>query len=83
MNNQRRKKLKNIMVVIESISSRLSDCIDDLNLVLYDEEEAFDNMPENLKYSERGERSQEAISVLEDSIENLEGVISNLDDIVL
>ena len=50
MNKQRRKEIANAIRQIENVVSSILD----------DEEEAFDNMPENLQYSERGDMSQEA-----------------------
>ena len=45
------------------------------------EELAFDNMPENLQYSMRGEESQEAIDVMSSAVESLDEAISQLEDI--
>ena len=41
----------------------------------------FDNMPENLQYSMRGEESQEAIDCMSEAISNLEEAIDQLNEI--
>ena len=46
-----------------------------------DEEEKFDNMPEGLQESERGEAMQEAIEQLETACDSLDEVISALEEI--
>lgn len=68
MNKQRRKIISECTLQIEQIKSTLED-------VKMDEEFAFDNMPENLQGSERGEEMEEAIDCLE-------GVINTLDDAI-
>ena len=75
MNKQRRKQ-------IDKILARLQDCIVELEQIRDDEQEAFDNLPEGLQYSERGEMMEEYISDIDDVLSNLEDCTSNLDDIV-
>lgn len=74
MNKQRRTEIKSIILELEVIKSRLDN-------VLSDEQYAFDNMPENLQYSMRGEESQEAIDYMEEAMSNLEEAISQLEEI--
>lgn len=74
MNNQRRKEIRDILSEIQNIKTRLE-------LVQMNEELAFDNMPENLQYSMRGEESQEAIDVMSSAVESLDEAISQLEDI--
>lgn len=75
MNNDRRKKIKKIIIDMESIKLLLED-------VLVDEESSFDNMPEGLQYSEKGEASQEAIDLMNEAVEGFEEVIDNLNSII-
>lgn len=65
MNNIRRKKLTTLYEQIEELKTLLED-------VHADEEEAFDNIPENLEGSERYEKSQEAVENLDCAISALE-----------
>lgn len=74
MNKQRRNEISKIVSELEILKSRLSD-------VLSEEQDAFDNMPENLQYSMRGEESQEAIDNIEEALSDIEEAISLLEDI--
>lgn len=85
MNNQRRKQLTNIAARIgritvpadidelESIKSEIED-------VLWDEQMAFDNMPESLQDSMRGEMSQDAQSNMEDAISRIDDFIADYEN---
>ena len=59
---------------LEHVKSRLES-------VHTEEEMVFDNMPENLQYSMRGEESQEAIDCMSEAISNLEEAIDQLNEI--
>lgn len=45
-----------------------------------EEESKFDNMPEGIQESERGEAMQEAIDKLDEIINTLESITDDLDD---
>ncbi len=67
----------------------LNDCLsaiknahDTLEAVRDEEEEAYDNMPEGLQYSERGDMMQEVIDNLDDVVGSLDDVISSLENVV-
>lgn len=70
MNKQRRKEIANTIRQIENVVSS----------ILADEEEAFENMPENLQESERGYTSQDAQDNLSNAIDALEEAIICLED---
>lgn len=74
MNKQRRNEIHDILSELQSIKTRLE-------MVQMNEELAFDNMPENLQYSMRGEESQEAIELMSSVVESLDEAISQLEDI--
>ena len=74
MNKQRRKSISEIIRNIESIKLSLEN-------VLSDEQDYFDNMPENLQGSIRGEESEEAIDILEEAVDGLDDIINSLQDI--
>jgi len=57
MNNSRRKKVES--------------AIDDLMSVVYEEQEAFDNLPVSIQCSDRGEVIEENVRCIEDAIEML------------
>ena len=75
MNKQRRKEL-------EKIQTKLSEAYTDLETIRDEEEEAYDNLPENIQDSERGEVMQDAISTLEDALNSIEEAIDYLNDIL-
>ena len=75
MNNKRRAEIRKIHMVLETILS-------DIERVKDEEEFAYDNMPENLQYSDRGEASQEAIDCLEEVYNNMEEIIDLLEEVV-
>lgn len=64
MNNTRRKAIARLYEQITAISDELED-------LKFEEDEARDNMPENLQGSARYEQSEEASQAMEDAIEYL------------
>ena len=74
MNKQRRsriQKIKQSLIVIKN----------ELNIVLDEEQISFDNMPENLQCSIKGNESEDAIDILEECSEGLEKIINILNEI--
>lgn len=85
MNNQRRKELTNIASTMESVCmpidiEELEGIKSDIEMVLMDEEMAFENMPEGLQYSYRGEMSQEAQDNMNEAIDAIDEFISDYED---
>lgn len=74
MNNKRRMEIQRVIEKIETINSLVED-------ILSEEQDAFDNMPESLQGSERGEISEAAQESLEATINALEEAISCLEEI--
>lgn len=74
MNKQRRMEIKNIIAELENIKTKLDN-------VFSEEQYAFDNMPENLQYSMRGEESQEAIDYMSEAVSSIEEAIDQLEGI--
>lgn len=58
MNNDKRKRIDQATALIEEARSIIEE-------ITQEESEAYENMPENLQSSERGELIQEAINNLE------------------
>lgn len=65
MNRARRKELSHAIELIEQAREILE-------AVMEEEQEAFDNLPESLQNSERGETMEEYIGVIEETIDNLD-----------
>ena len=61
MNKLRRKSLAEVIAKLEELDSLRQEAMEMLQGVLDEEQEAYDNMPESLQYSERGEQMQEYI----------------------
>ena len=72
MNNTRRKEL-------EKICCRLREVQADIELFQGEEEDAFDNLPEGIQDSERGETMEDAISQMEDACALLQETIEALE----
>lgn len=75
MNKTRRKNLATIIETLEAMKSSLEDVRDE-------EESAFDNLPESIQESERGETMQEIVDALYDACDSLEETIDSLNEIV-
>jgi hypothetical protein len=73
MNKLRRKAIRDIIAKLQLIGDKdaLGDCISDLENVLDDESEYFENIPENLQSSQRAMDSEDAIGTLEDVLDEL------------
>lgn len=71
MNNKRRKEISKVIDSLTEISNTLS-------ILAEEENEAFDNLPESLQDSSRGDDMQEWIDRLEGSQETIDGIIDEL-----
>lgn len=85
MNNQRRREIANIIISVESICmpvdiEDLEGVKSDIEMVLMDEEMAFDSMPENLQGSYRGMMSEEAQDNMNEAIDLIDEFISDYED---
>ncbi|SDW45670.1 hypothetical protein SAMN05216391_10864 [Lachnospiraceae bacterium KHCPX20] len=74
MNNARRK-------IISTISTKLDGIKSEVQNVMYEEQDAYDSMPENLQGSTRGEESEEAIDTLDEVVNSIEEAIEGLESI--
>ena len=83
MNKSRRKKIASVISALENIAGydSINSIRNEIENILWEEEDAYDNMPENLQYSMRGEASSEAIDSLQDAVDALEEAISIIDEI--
>ena len=77
MNNKRRKKIKDIILDLTNIKNiNFISLQNKIEKIFDEEQEAFDNLPENLQYTTNGEKSEEAICLLEEAIESIEEYLS-------
>ena len=75
MNKARRK-------AIEEIIDQLGTLKEQIESVSEEEQEAFDNLPESIQYSERGDAMSDYITDLDDSASSIDDVMSTLQDII-
>lgn len=73
MNAQRRKEIAAVLNELADLRSRIET-------VQSEEQDAFDNMPEGLQHSERGEKAEQACSALDDAITAFDEIESALNE---
>lgn len=76
MNKARRKELSKVAKALNTIRDKksLRNCINELENIKDDEQRYYDNIPENLQYSQRAEDSEAAIDNLEEALSLLNEV---------
>ena len=73
MNQERRTKIDKALALMADAKAIIEEVLDE-------EQEAYDNMPEGLQASERGEAMQEAITNLEDANSSADEIEDYLED---
>lgn len=74
MNNTRRK-------AIEKIAEKLDELKTAFELLRDEEQEAFDNLPESIQGSERGEAMETIIYNMDDVLESLESAYDGMNEL--
>ncbi|MDD5918077.1 MAG: hypothetical protein PUD73_03155 [bacterium] len=64
--------------VLKTIAESLSKISEELRIVLDEETDAYENMPDNLKDGERGSSSFDAIDYLEDASSSIDDIIDTI-----
>ena len=83
MNKQRRKAINKIIEELENIQTTFdAELREALEEVRQEEEEALENLPESLQESEKGERMQSAIDLLNDSDYELSSVVDSIQTLI-
>ena len=84
MNAKRRNAIDSVInELIEKFEEIKAEAIDQLSEIRDEEQEAYDNLPESLQESERGENMQNCIDALEDFMSDLENMeIEGTDDLL-
>lgn len=75
MNNQRRKAIRKFIDQIQSLQEHIG-------IVLEEESDYRDNIPENLQNSERYYQSDEACVILENIIDVLDNTTVELEEVI-
>ncbi len=86
MNKARRKRITIVIRDLENIRDYnfIESIKDEIEGILWEEQDAYDNMPENLQYSMRGEESSDAIDSLQEAVDALDeatDIFNELDDL--
>jgi hypothetical protein len=76
MNKARRKELSDVIRGLNTIQDKddLYSWINTLDSIKDDEQDYYDNIPENLQYSQRAEDSEQAIECMEEALDMLNEV---------
>lgn len=75
MNKARRTKLENLL-------ERFAEIKAEIEAVGEEEQEAFENMPENLQGSERGQQAEGNVSILDDVVEHINEIEDWLNEVI-
>ena len=75
MNKERRNRLS-------EISDLVGDAIDQLEEIMEEEQEALDSLPESLQSSSKGEAMDEAITSMQDIMDELTTIQTDIDELV-
>ena len=75
MNKDRRNQLRLWCQKAEELK-------DSLESILWDEQNYYDNIPENLQYSMRAEDSEQAISDIEEAIDIMAEAIEKVEEVI-
>lgn len=73
MNNEKRKKLYTIIDDMRKLQGRIESIMDD-------EQDCFDNLPEGLQQSVRGQQMEEAVDNLSLAIDSIDEVILSIEE---
>ena len=76
MNKARRKQIETALDLLQQACEIIAEVGDE------EEEEAFDNLPESIQESERGEKMQEYIDTIDEVIGAVDEVKDNLETIL-
>lgn len=71
MNKVRRNQIDNAIQLAYKLQEEIEN-------IQQDEQEAYDNLPESLQYSERGETMEQAIDNLDSALSSIEELIDYL-----
>ena len=79
MNKERNEKLINSLNSLYLMNAEIMNIREDLNDILVDEKEYYENIPDNLKNSENAEHSNEIIDNLNELIDNIDEACNNFE----
>jgi hypothetical protein len=71
-----------VVSIVDAAKDRLEDLRADVESTNGDEAQAFDEMPENTKAGEQGQKSEAAQEAMEGALEGLTDAIGSLEDVI-
>lgn len=71
---------ENRRMALTALQEKIQGLRQEIEQHLGDEQEYFDNMPENFQSGEKGEKSQTCLDAMQEAIDGMESVESNLGD---
>lgn len=75
MNKNRRKEIKTVIDELDKLGARIEE--------LRDEEQGyFDNMPEGIQWSEKGDAVQETIDDMDEAIDSIQNCVDALNAVI-
>lgn len=80
MNNSRREEINDIISKLEIIRDDLEEIGYDIDSLLTEEQDDFDNIPDNLELSERYENAQDALDNLTEANDTMEDINDQIKD---
>ena len=75
MNKARRKKIEEARGLLMKASEIITECFEE-------EDEAHNNLPDSIRYSEKGEQIEEYLEALSNTIEDLDSLSEDLQYII-
>jgi flagellar biosynthesis chaperone FliJ len=81
MNNQRRKAIQEVMEQLSAPLDTITDLKEQLEAIMDEEQEYYDNMPESLQGGEKGDMAQEAIDQISEAVSTLDEICSSIEEV--
>lgn len=82
MNKQRRKRIRELLMGLRSSAEKLDEICQALESVYDEEDEVRNNIPDNLQSAQTYDEINDACDTLEEALEYLEEVMTNLNSAV-
>ena len=80
MNKYRRKMIERVQDEIRLLYDKIEDLRSEIDCIKEEEQEAYDNLPESLQYSDRGDAMQQSIDALETAYDYIDDCYSRLEE---
>ena len=75
MNDQRRKEIAKAIALLKDAYEIVNECASE-------ERDYFDNMPESLQSSDKGQNAEEAADTLDEVVSNIECAIEDIESVI-